>query len=118
MSKWMSITAVLCGIALIYFNLNVQAEDQNKGAENIKIMAGSMAPVTLPHHLHQKVVNDCNACHDLFPQTLGSINELKSQQKLKKQQVMNGKCIQCHKARKEAGQESGPTECNKCHVRI
>jgi hypothetical protein len=118
MRNLMCIAAVVCGIALVCFKLNVQAEDQNKGAEKITITSGSMAPVTLPHHLHQKVVNDCNACHDLFPQTLGSITELKNQQKLKKQQVMNGKCIQCHKARKEAGEATGPVECNKCHVRI
>ncbi|MCU0599827.1 MAG: cytochrome c family protein [Desulfobacterales bacterium] len=118
MRKFIGIMSAVCAIGFISFNMGVQAEDQNKGSESIKITAGSMAPVTLPHHLHQKVLNDCNLCHDLFPQTLGSINDLKSQQKLKKQQVMNSKCIQCHKTKKEAGEETGPTECAKCHVRI
>jgi cytochrome c-type protein NrfB len=118
MKKNITILAVVCGIAIILFNLNVQAEDQNKGPENIKITAGSMAPVNVPHHLHQEVLKDCNLCHDLFPQKMGSINDLKSQQKLKKQQVMNTKCIQCHKAKKEAGEEAGPVDCKQCHVRI
>jgi cytochrome c-type protein NrfB len=118
MKKYLSILVALCGVVIFSFNFGAEAEDQNKGAEKIQITAGSMAPVMLPHHLHQKVLKDCNLCHDLFPQTLGSINDLKSQQKLKKQQVMNTKCIQCHKAKKEAGEESGPVDCKQCHVRI
>jgi cytochrome c-type protein NrfB len=110
--------AIVCGIGFISFSLSVQAEDQNMGAENIKIPAGSMPPVTFSHHLHQKELKDCNLCHDLFPQAPGSINDLKNQQKLQKKQVMNSKCIQCHKARNDAGKEAGPTECNKCHARI
>jgi DNA-directed RNA polymerase subunit RPC12/RpoP len=31
---------------------------------------------------------------------------------------MNTKCIQCHKAKKEAGEEAGPVDCKQCHVRI
>jgi cytochrome c-type protein NrfB len=118
MKKIIIVLAVVCGVGLIPFYLSVQAEDQNMGAENIKIPAGSMPTVAFPHHLHQKELKDCNLCHDLFPKAPGSISDLKNQQKLQKKQVMNGKCIQCHKARNDAGKEAGPTECNKCHVRI
>jgi cytochrome c-type protein NrfB len=108
---------VVIVITLISFNLDVKAEDQNMGAENIRIPAGAMAPVMLPHHFHQKVLKDCNLCHDLFPKTSGIINDLKNQQKLQKKQVMTTKCIQCHQSRKDAGESAGPVECNRCHVR-
>ncbi len=104
-------------IFFILVAMNVLADEQLKGSEIITIPAGSMAPVNLPHHLHQNVLGDCNLCHDIFPQVAGSIIDLKNHKKLKKQQVMNTKCIQCHKANKEAGKHSGPTECMKCHVR-
>jgi hypothetical protein len=56
-----------------------------------------MRDVHFPHHRHQDALGDCNICHDLFPKKLGSIDELKNQGKLKKKQVMQEHCIDCHK---------------------
>jgi cytochrome c2 len=51
-----------------------------------------------------------NDCHDLFQQEAGVIQDLKNQGKLKTKQVMNKKCLKCHRAKKKAGEEAGPTK--------
>jgi len=90
----------------------------NKGAEIIVIEKGRMPQVTFPHRMHQKVLeNNCNACHDLFPKQPGIIKQLIVKKTLRNQQVMNGKCLKCHKDRKSAGKKAGPTKCTQCHVR-
>jgi hypothetical protein len=90
---------------------------KSMGAREIKLAGGSRGDVPFPHFGHQNRLGDCNVCHDLFPQTKGSIEKLKAQGKLKSKQVMNKHCIKCHKAEKKAGNASGPTTCAKCHVR-
>ncbi len=87
----------------------------NKGAEEITIPGGKKGPVWFPHSVHQKELDDCKACHDLFPQKPGIIQELKDQGKLKKKKVMNSKCVKCHKARKKKKKSAGPTKCSTCH---
>ncbi len=87
----------------------------NKGAEEMTLRGGKKGPVKFPHAAHQKRLEDCKACHDLFPQEPGVIDKLKAQGKLKKKKVMNAKCVKCHKAQKKAGQASGPTSCSTCH---
>ena len=90
----------------------------NTGDEVIVIEKGRMQQVTFPHRMHQQVLeNNCNACHDLFPKQHGIIKKLITQEKLRDKQVMNSKCLQCHKDRKAAGQKAGPVKCNQCHVR-
>jgi len=77
---------------------------------------GSMGEVTLPHKLHQKALNqDCNACHNMFPKKIGSIQNQILQKELRKKQVMYKLCINCHKKMKKAGKKAGPTSCNSCH---
>ncbi|MBW1959733.1 MAG: cytochrome c3 family protein [Deltaproteobacteria bacterium] len=58
-----------------------------------------------------------NVCHDLFPQKAGVIQYLINQEKLKKKQVMNKKCLKCHRAKKKAGGKTGPASCSKCHLK-
>jgi len=91
-------------------------EDPNKGARNIVLEGGKSGIVNFPHQLHQDNIKDCNVCHDLFPQQAGGIQDLKNQGKLKKKQVMNKNCLKCHRAKKKAGEESGPTKCKECHI--
>jgi len=89
-----------------------------KGAEIVTFEKIKMNPVKFPHHLHQKALeNNCNACHDLFPKQPGIIRELITQKKLQHQQVMNSKCLACHKANVAAGKKAGPVKCTECHVR-
>ncbi|MEA1967525.1 MAG: cytochrome c3 family protein [Thermodesulfobacteriota bacterium] len=90
---------------------------QNPGEENITLDGGRKGVVAFPHQLHQSALGDCNACHVLFPKTAGIIKELKSQGKLKKKQVMKKACIKCHKAKKKAGEDTGPTKCYQCHAK-
>ena len=103
-------------IILVYAGLAGSDTDiENKGAEIILISGGKARDVHFPHHRHQNVLGDCNICHDLFPQKLGSIEELKRQGRLKRKQVMREHCIDCHKKMKAAGQRTGPTSCARCH---
>jgi cytochrome c-type protein NrfB len=100
--------------------LSLAGAQQNpeNGADIIKLnLGGAMAEVTFPHHAHQNVVNDCNVCHSVFPMTPGIIKEKITLQELRKQQVMHGTCLECHKAMKTAGDATGPVVCNQCHIR-
>jgi hypothetical protein len=77
---------------------------------------GRSGPVPFPHQRHQKSLADCNACHELYPQRSGVLDEFKRQGQLGKKQVMNQQCIACHKQKKRAGEKSGPTTCKSCHA--
>ena len=90
---------------------------ENQGAAQIPLEGGSRGVVPFPHHQHQNVLKDCQACHTLFPQEQGGIERLKKEGKLVKKQVMNKHCIKCHRATKKSGAKSGPTTCAKCHVK-
>ena len=104
-------------IGVLFLTGAIAAAVQNEGPKDIKLDGGKRGIVPFPHHLHQNVMNDCNACHSIFPKTAGIIKDLKQQGKLKKKQVMNKTCIKCHKAKKKAGVKAGPTKCSKCHVK-
>ncbi len=93
------------------------ATDQDKGAEQMSLEGGSQGMVSFPHHQHQKSLADCNACHDLFPQEAGAIEKLKAGGALKNRQVMNTRCIKCHRDKKREGAATGPTLCSQCHQR-
>ncbi len=90
---------------------------QDTGAEQITLDGGSRGSVSFPHREHQEVLKDCLLCHDLFPKEAGVIAKLKSSGDLKKKQVMNDKCLDCHRAKKAAGLEAGPVSCSECHTR-
>ncbi len=105
---------LLVGIGL---GAGVNAQ-QDKGSEIVIFEKDRMPQVTFDHHMHQeKLDNECSACHDLFPMQAGIIKEMIAEEKLKKQQVMNEKCVKCHKDRKKEGLAAGPTSCTACHVR-
>ena len=91
--------------------------EQNKGASDIELAGGKRGNVPFPHHLHQEKLGDCQICHSVFEQKSGSIEELKTQGKLKKKYVMNKLCTKCHKEKKRAGEKSGPTTCKRCHIK-
>jgi hypothetical protein len=107
-----SIVAIAVGSTVAF-----SGNDQNKGADSIEIDGGTRGKVPFPHRQHQERIVDCKICHSVFPQKPGSIKELKGQGKLKKKYVMNKLCTKCHKAKKKAGQKSGPTKCSKCHIK-
>ena len=66
------------------------------------------------HHLHQKLLGDCNTCHTWFPQVAGSIEKLKDGGKLKKKEAV-GKCVECHKKDAAYGGKAIPIKYNECH---
>lgn len=116
--------ALLIGIvlAILAWTIPSMAVDkapstENKGAAEMKLDGGSRGLVPFPHRLHQERLKDCQSCHATFPQTTGSIEALKAQEKLPPKQVMNKLCLSCHRAEKAKGATSGPTTCSKCHVR-
>lgn len=104
-------------IVVIMLIAVVSAAVENKGAENITLAGGKSGKVTFPHHRHQDVLVDCKICHSIFPQKAGVIEELKTQGKLAKKQVMNKLCTKCHKEKKKAGEKTGPVTCKSCHVK-
>ena len=110
------IIAGLVLVAVVLMSVNLLAAEVNKGAEQIVLEMAKKGPVPFPHHRHQAAVADCNVCHSVFPQEPGSIRRLKADGTLKAQSsVMNKLCIKCHKARRAAGEKTGPVTCNTCH---
>ncbi|MCP3900792.1 MAG: cytochrome c3 family protein, partial [Desulfobacteraceae bacterium] len=89
--------------ALIIFSCAIAVAVQNQGKKDIKIDGGKKGVVNFPHHQHQNQIDDCNKCHDVFPQTPKSIQVLIADGKLKKKQVMNKTCLKCHRTMKKAG---------------
>jgi hypothetical protein len=88
----------------------------NKGQEKITLDGGNRGAVSFPHRLHQdKLADDCNACHQLFPQKIGIIKQMKDEKKLDSKQVMNKHCINCHKELRKNNKPHGPTSCRQCH---
>ncbi len=85
------------------------------GRKTFDISGGKRGPVFFPHHEHQKHVEDCMVCHDLFPKKQGALTAEIAAGALAPKQVMNKQCIKCHRALKKAGEPFGPTSCSKCH---
>ena len=98
---------------LIYGGVIVAGVDK-KGTEHITLDGGQRGVVGFPHGQHQTTLIDCNVCHNIFPQKLGVIKELKNQGKLAKKRVMNH-CTGCHRRLVKQGLKAGPTSCRKCH---
>jgi cytochrome c5 len=88
---------------------------KNQGRDQMVLDGGRTGPVPFKHHLHQDVVQDCQACHKDFKQEKGALDAAKAAGTLKKKQVMNKTCIACHRAKKKAGQTYGPVSCRACH---
>jgi hypothetical protein len=108
----------LTAIALIAGAAAVMSmAEENQGAENMELYGGKRGEVPFPHRQHQENLGDCQICHSVFPQETGSIEKLKAEGKLKKKYVMNKLCTKCHREKKRAGQQSGPTTCTKCHIK-
>jgi len=100
-------------ILFFFLLLSTTAVSQDKGAANMVLQGGKLGIVPFSHHLHQKLLGDCNICHKAFPQTAGSIEKLKAEGKLKKKEAMD-QCVECHK--KEASTSKAlPTKCSECH---
>ena len=87
---------------------------QNSGFKEMLLSGGKKEDIPFPHHIHQVVLKDCTKCHNLFPQTPGSIEKLKTNKELEPKQVMK-QCRDCHKAKREAGEKTGPIGCKACH---
>lgn len=89
----------------------------DKGADMITLQGGAPGDVPFPHGLHQESLGDCNVCHDSYPEKKDAILAKQKAGELKRQQVMNSQCINCHLERQSESEASGPTECQKCHRR-
>jgi DNA-directed RNA polymerase alpha subunit len=94
------------------------ANPQEMGAEEMVLEGGKAGTVPFPHRRHQEALKeDCQVCHELFPQQKGSIEALKAEGKLESKQVMNRLCTSCHRQYRRQGINAGPTTCSKCHER-
>ena len=101
-------------IIVVLFAAAICIAEQNRGSAKITIDGGGFRNVIFPHHAHQKVIEECNTCHSLFPQSPHAIADLKTSGKLEKKQVMN-KCRKCHREMEKAGEKTGPIKCSGCH---
>ena len=97
-----------------FFLLSTMAMSQNKGAANMVLQGGKLGSVPFSHHLHQKLIDDCNICHKAFSQAAGSIEKLKAEGKLKKKEAMD-QCVDCHKKEATTDGKALPTKCGECH---
>lgn len=105
---------LLGGLIIAAFTPPADAVD-TMGAEKIMISGGNRGDILFPHRQHQSRLTDCKFCHELIPKASGSIDALKSEKKISDKQVMNTLCIDCHRAKRVAGERSGPEACNMCH---
>ncbi len=109
-----AITVLALCLALAVVPAQTATSDQ-KGPETLVIDGGRKGNITLPHREHQQNLKDCKICHSIFPKKAGSINAMKDDGALKKKQVMNKLCLNCHRALKKAGRDAGPISCSGCH---
>jgi len=113
----MKVRVVLTILLIFCFVSSLAIAMQNHGDKEIKIDGGKKGTISFPHHMHQDTIKDCNVCHSIFPKAKGAIKDSIAQKKLKKKQVMNKTCLKCHRAKKKAGEDHGPTSCLACHVK-
>nr|WP_320190768.1 cytochrome c3 family protein [uncultured Desulfobacter sp.] len=104
--------SIIVGLSLIPVS-GIMAQDT--GRPEMTLNGGSKGPVLFKHKLHQTVVKDCAVCHKDFEKKPGALDEAKKAGLLKKKQVMNKTCLACHRAKRKAGEKSGPTSCSACH---
>ena len=93
---------------------SIAVSNENKGAATLVLQGGSDGNISFPHHRHQNTLGSCNPCHNLFPQTPGSIEKNKAEGKLKKKEVME-QCRTCHRQKTDNGEKAGPINCKGCH---
>jgi hypothetical protein len=110
----LSALALIAGAAAA---VSVAVAVENHGPDKLELDGGNRGKVPFPHRQHQENLGDCQICHFVFPQETGAIEKLKAEGKLKKKYVMNKLCTKCHRDKKKAGQQSGPTTCSKCHIK-
>lgn len=112
------VSLVISGVVLTaVFSTATQQAPPPDITPQITLNGGTRGKVPFPHQKHIDSLGDCNVCHDIYPTTLGSIDALKNTGTLKKKYVMNKQCTKCHRARKKAGDNTGPTKCSTCHIR-
>jgi hypothetical protein len=101
-------------VVVMIYTGTVLGVEVYKGAESMVLQGGRFGDVPFAHVKHHLAVEDCNACHNLFPKQKGSIDQLKASGQLRSQEVM-GQCTSCHLTKDRKGKKSGPTSCSGCH---
>lgn len=112
MKKWF-FPILLLHLGLIMLMGMASAADM--GRKEFYLSGGKKGPVFFPHQEHQKYTGDCMECHDLFPKKQGALTAEINAGDLAPKQVMNKKCVKCHRSLKKTGKPFGPTSCSKCH---
>jgi len=105
---------------LVFFVLmlaaSVSLAELNTGDEAMILAGGKPGDVAFPHKRHQDALRSCDACHSVFGQKAGAIQQLIAEGRLKPKQVMND-CTNCHRELAAEGGATGPTSCKACHSR-
>jgi uncharacterized membrane protein len=112
-------TSITLIVGMVFFAIGVLAgpavSAQDKGRATMTLDGGKSGVVDFNHHHHQDLIQDCQVCHKDFKKEKGSLEAAKAAGILKKKQVMNKTCVACHRAKKKAGEASGPVSCKACH---
>lgn len=107
---------VIGTVFMVCLAATTQQEERKIGPETLVLEGGRTGNISFPHRRHQTALDQkCEVCHDLFPQKLGSIQELKEEGKLKSKEIMNKHCVKCHREMKREGKPTGPVSCTQCH---
>lgn len=94
------------------------SESRDLGAAEMVLEGGMRGEVPFPHRQHQdSLEQDCQFCHEMFPQKQGSIEAMKAEGTLEPKAVMNKLCTACHREYRRKGVDAGPTTCSQCHRR-
>ena len=64
---------VLFLIILMVFAGAMAVAKEERGAAEITLEGGTRGKVPFPHQKHQDTLTDCNICHNVFPQSPGTI---------------------------------------------
>lgn len=124
-------TITACGIALtIATGTTFAATDQGPASMILKT-AKVKKPATFPHALHQKSLA-CETCHhgkdeagkqrpllaeEAKAKCVTCHNSTMANKKINSfKKAAHARCKTCHKTMKKAGQKTGPTKCNGCHI--
>lgn len=89
---------------------------KNIGDKSFMISGGKLGDVPFPHDKHERIITDCDYCHNLYPQVRGSIKKYIDDGKFNKREVMD-RCTKCHRDKFNAGLKTGPTRCKGCHIK-
>ena len=120
------VVGILVALVLVFGAVTlVSSAEVNKGAEKYTIdkCQKRKGPVPFNHYQHQQIEGvTCKTCHHKVkegetPKACFSCHQCTKGEAPKAMKAFHKNCKGCHVKMKKAGKATGPTGCNKCHVK-